>query len=60
VDSFHASNRPPYIGGDGRVGGLMALRRLRAWHPGELERACRESHFYLVGFSPRLWDEFVL
>lgn len=47
-------NRPTYIGTDAQSQNLVALRRLRSWHPNELDQACRKHGFYFVGYSPRV------
>ncbi len=54
---FHAESvrqKLPYLGSDASASGMIALRRLRAWRHGELDRACREHDFYFVGYAPRV------
>lgn len=48
--------KPPYVGAMPAAGNLVALRRLRAWQPDALNRACHEHEFYFVGYSPRVDD----
>lgn len=46
------SRRLTYIGTDSNFRDMFVVRRLRSWHPNELDAACRHHQFYFVGYSP--------